>query len=155
MKRIFMESPLGKMNAEFISGELVSLAFSKEGEIELQELPLEFENLRAQLEEYFEGYRTTFDIPTNPQGTDFQKRVWEMLQEIDFNTTCSYQDLAERYGDVKAIRAIASANGSNPIAILIPCHRVVGSDGSLTGYAGGLWRKEFLLDLESGVQRLF
>lgn len=84
-----------------------------------------------------------------PEGTDFQKRVWQQLLDIPFGTTLSYLDLAKQLGDVKAIRAVASANGKNPLWIVVPCHRVIGTDGSLTGYAGGLWRKKWLLEHEN------
>ena len=102
-----------------------------------------------QLREYFEGRRTRFELPLDLQGTDFQKSVWEALLEIPYGHTLSYMDLAKRLGDPKAIRAVAAANGQNPLWVVVPCHRVVGSDGSLTGYAGGLYRKKWLLNHES------
>ena len=103
----------------------------------------------AQLSEYFDGKREDFDLKLNPQGTEFQRKVWEILLEIPFSKTRSYLEQSKVFGDVKAIRAVASANGKNPIAIIIPCHRVIGSDGSLTGYAGEKWRKQWLLNHES------
>ena len=103
----------------------------------------------AQLSEYFDGKREDFDLKLNPQGTEFQRKVWEILLEIPFSKTRSYLEQSKVFGDVTAIRAVASANGKNPIAIIIPCHRVIGSDGSLTGYAGGKWRKQWLLNHES------
>ena len=103
----------------------------------------------AQLSEYFDGKREDFDLKLNPKGTEFQRKVWEILLEIPFSKTRSYLEQSKVFGDVKAIRAVASANGKNPIAIIIPCHRVIGSDGSLTGYAGGKWRKQWLLNHES------
>ena len=103
----------------------------------------------AQLSEYFDGKREDFDLKLNPQGTEFQRKVWEILLEIPFSKTRSYLEQSKVFGDVKAIRAVASANGKNPIVIIIPCHRVIGSDGSLTGYAGGKWRKQWLLNHES------
>ena len=102
-----------------------------------------------QLSEYFEGKRTSFDLPFGLEGTDFQKRVWAELLNIPFGKTRSYMEQAKALGDVKAIRAVASANGQNKIAIIIPCHRVIGSDGSLTGFAGGLHRKKWLLEFET------
>ena len=90
----------------------------------------------------------------NPKGTDFQKTVWNELQKIPFGKTISYLDLAKKLGDEKVIRAAASANGKNPITILIPCHRVIGKDGSLTGYAGGIHRKKYLLELEKGIKSI-
>ncbi|MCF6347498.1 MAG: methylated-DNA--[protein]-cysteine S-methyltransferase [Flavobacteriaceae bacterium] len=102
-----------------------------------------------QLDEYFQNKRTTFSLKLSPQGTNFQKEVWNALQQIPYAETRSYLKQSEAMGDVKAIRAVASANGKNPIWIIIPCHRVIGSDGSLTGYAGGLWRKRWLLEHEN------
>lgn len=107
-----------------------------------------------QLEEYLAGQRKTFTVPLRPQGTPFQRAVWQLLQEIPFGKTISYLELARRLGDERAIRAVASANGKNPIWILIPCHRVIGSNGDLTGYAGGLWRKQWLLDHERPQKQL-
>ena len=106
-----------------------------------------------QLDEYFSGKRKTFSLPFDLQGTDFQKRVWMELLIIPFGKTISYLELARRLGDEKVIRAAGSANGKNPLAILVPCHRVIGSDGNLVGYAGGLHRKKWLLEFESGTQQ--
>ena len=103
----------------------------------------------SQLEEYFQGTRKSFNLVLHPQGTDFQKEVWRSLQQIPYGETITYLKQSKKYGDVKAIRAIASANGKNPLWIVIPCHRVIGSNGSLTGYAGGLWRKRWLLEHEN------
>lgn len=103
---------------------------------------------KRQLEEYFAGNRILFTLPLNPKGTAFQQKVWKQLQCIPYGKTCTYGQIAERIGNPKASRAVGSANHSNPIAILIPCHRVVGANGSLTGYAGGLDKKEALLKLE-------
>ncbi len=103
----------------------------------------------SQLDEYFNGERKTFDLKLNPKGTEFQKKVWQELLNIPFNKTRTYLEQSKALGDVKAIRAVASANGKNPIWIVIPCHRVIGSDGSLTGYAGGIWRKKWLLQHEN------
>jgi methylated-DNA-[protein]-cysteine S-methyltransferase len=102
-----------------------------------------------QLAGYFAGQRTEFDLPLAPAGTDFQRRVWAALQTIPYGQTWSYAQLAEKIGRASAVRAVGMANGKNPISLVIPCHRVIGSDGSLTGYGGGLDRKRFLLDLES------
>ncbi len=118
--------------------------------------------LKRQLESYFAGTLRDFNIPMELHGTEFQKRVWKELLKIPYGTTISYMELGSRLGDVKVIRAAGGANGANPIAILIPCHRVIGSDGSLTGYGGGLEVKEHLLRLEGvlpkaqpGQPRLF
>ncbi|SHI68528.1 methylated-DNA--[protein]-cysteine S-methyltransferase [Algibacter luteus] len=112
-------------------------------------IPDNLEDCVIQLNEYFEGNRKQFILKLNPQGTDFQKKVWNELEQIPFGKTTSYLKLSKQLGDVKAIRAVANANGKNPIWIIIPCHRVIGSDGSLTGYAGGLHRKQWLLEHES------
>lgn len=113
-----------------------------------------FEMLREQLYEYFSGYRTNFDIPLDPIGTPFQKDTWNVLRNIPYGTTISYAEEAAILNKPSAVRAVASANGMNKIAIIIPCHRVIGSDGSLTGYAGGLWRKKKLLELEKEIKKV-
>ena len=106
--------------------------------------------IEAQVREYFDGARRTFDVPLRPQGPAFYMRVWNALLDVPYGDTISYGELARRIGDPTAARAVGTANGANPIVILIPCHRVIGSDGRLVGYGGGLWRKRKLLDLESG-----
>jgi methylated-DNA-[protein]-cysteine S-methyltransferase len=105
----------------------------------------------GQLDEYFRGKRTTFAIPLKPQGTPFQQKVWAALAGIPFGKTVSYRDVASAVGHAKAFRAVGGANHRNPIAVIIPCHRVIGADGKLTGYGGGLWRKEWLLAHERDV----
>ena len=109
---------------------------------------------QTQLQEYFAGTRHTFDFLLNPTGTDFQQRVWHELLTVSFGTTTSYLALSRRLGDEKAIRAVAAANSRNPLWIVIPCHRIIGSDGSLTGYAGGLWRKKWLIEHEQKTVQL-
>jgi methylated-DNA-[protein]-cysteine S-methyltransferase len=106
---------------------------------------------RAQLAEYFEGWRSSFDMPLAMTGSAFERRVWSALQEIPYGESTSYGELARRIGEPGAARAVGLANARNPIAVIVPCHRVIGANGSLTGYAGGLARKRFLLDLESGA----
>lgn len=122
-----------------------------------KEIPEIFQDCVQQLDEYFNGTRTAFNLKLNPQGTDFQKRVWAELLSVSYGKTRTYLEQAKQLGDVKAIRAVASANGKNPIWIIIPCHRIIGSNGSLTGYAGGICRKKWLLELEnpSTQQSLF
>ncbi|OIQ36693.1 MAG: cysteine methyltransferase [Bacteroidetes bacterium MedPE-SWsnd-G1] len=110
-------------------------------------------NAASQLQQYFNGTLKVFTLKLNPQGTDFQKGVWNELLNIPYGKSRTYLEQTKKLGDVKAIRAVASANGKNPLAIVIPCHRVIGSDGSLTGYAGGIWRKKWLLEHESGVKQ--
>jgi methylated-DNA-[protein]-cysteine S-methyltransferase len=108
-----------------------------------------FQGAIRQLCEYFAGERKIFSLKLSPQGTDFQKAVWSALQKIPYGETISYKQLAERIGKPKAVRAVGAANGANPIPIIIPCHRVIGHDGSLTGFGGGLPLKKRLLELES------
>jgi methylated-DNA-[protein]-cysteine S-methyltransferase len=109
---------------------------------------------RRQLERYFAGERTEFDLPLAPEGTEFQRAVWAGLGTIGYGETLSYGELADRIGRPNAQRAVGLANGRNPIAVIVPCHRVIGADGSLTGYGGGLDRKQRLLALEQGVAAL-
>jgi methylated-DNA-[protein]-cysteine S-methyltransferase len=113
-----------------------------------------FEAVRAQLAEYFDGRRTSFDVPLAMEGTGFQRRVWGALREIPYGETVSYGEIARRVGEPDSARAVGVANGGNPIAVIVPCHRVIGADGSLTGFGGGLDRKRILLDLERGIQTL-
>ena len=116
-------------------------------------IPESLKDCVIQLQEYFEGYRKEFQLKFNLKGTDFQKEVWQSLLNIPYGSTTTYLKQARLLGDEKAIRAVASANGKNPIGIILPCHRVVGSDGSLTGYAGGVWRKKWLLEHEQGCEQ--
>lgn len=109
-------------------------------------------HLNLQLDEYFGGRCGEFNLPLDLQGTEFQKRVWAELQKIPFGKTVTYKELALRLGDVKAIRAVGTANGANPVSLIVPCHRVIGSDGSLVGYGGGLWRKKWLLQHEGALK---
>jgi methylated-DNA-[protein]-cysteine S-methyltransferase len=113
-----------------------------------------FDEAAAQLAAFFAGRRTSFDLSLRPHGTPFQEQVWQALLGIPYGETVSYGELARRVGNVGASRAVGLANGRNPISIMIPCHRVIGADGRLTGYGGGLDRKRFLLDLERGASRL-
>jgi len=156
-----INTPIGVMQLDFNSElELVAAEFKESVQTQTISNKLEFQEIKnviTQITEYFEGIRTSFDLKLAPEGTEFQKRVWKQLQEIPFGKTISYQKMANHLGNPKVIRAAASANGKNPIAIIIPCHRVIGSDGSLTGYAGGLHRKKWLLEHENPVtqQSLF
>lgn len=152
-----LDGPLGPMHAAFDGrGKLRQLSFGgmdprKTTPLAPKEQRESWRFLRMQLEAYWAGNLRTFTVPMDPVGTEFQLRVWEELQRIPYGTTLSYQELANRLGDPNATRAVAAANGANPIAILIPCHRVIGSDGSLTGYAAGVDKKAFLLNLERGL----
>jgi methylated-DNA-[protein]-cysteine S-methyltransferase len=109
---------------------------------------------RQQLEEYFARTRTTFDLPLEPAGSAFQRRVWDALRAIPYGTTVSYSEIARRLGDVRATRAVGAANGQNPIPIIVPCHRVVGANGELTGFGGGIDRKRWLLEHEGALLAL-
>ena len=130
------------LDEETISDELLS-----------HETPDCLKDCKSQLKEYFEGKRTEFELTINPKGTAFQIKVWKSLLQIPHGKTTSYLEQSNVLGDAKAIRAVASANGKNPIWIIIPCHRVIGSDGSLTGYAGGIWRKKWLLAHENPLKQ--
>lgn len=110
--------------------------------------PQKLKNVRAQLRDYFAGHLQQFNLTLNPQGTEFQLKVWNELKNIPYGATISYQELASRVGNIKACRAVGAANGRNPLPIIIPCHRVIGNDGSLTGFGGGLPIKRRLLELE-------
>jgi len=153
METAYIKTPLGIARLEGDENGLASISVL-DGDEKLGDLiPEELEDTVYQLQEYFEGTRTQFSLQLNPQGTDFQKRVWEELQHIPYGKTISYLELSKKLGDIKAIRAVAAANGKNPLWIVVPCHRVIGSDGSLTGYAGGLHRKQWLLEHESPVKQ--
>ncbi|MDD2266872.1 methylated-DNA--[protein]-cysteine S-methyltransferase [Sulfuricurvum sp.] len=143
-----IETPIGTLIAVTDGEAIRILDFADDApKIEPSDHPLLLQ-LSNELEEYFAGNRTVFTLPLNPNGTSFQKEVWETLLTIPYGKTISYASEAERFGNPKATRAVANANGRNPIAILIPCHRVIATGGGLGGYSGGLWRKEFLLSLE-------
>lgn len=153
METIYLNTPVGTLE---IKGDIDGLAFVNFIDPEESESKIISESLQntvQQLSEYFEGNRTNFKLKLNPEGTFFQKKVWQQIKDIPFGKTASYQEIANQLGDPKAIRAAASANGKNPIAIIIPCHRVIGSDGSLIGYAGGLHRKKWLLEHENPVKQ--
>lgn len=149
MESCIIHTPLGFTKIEGDSDGITAITVLNSEEIPTDLIPEELEDCVYQLQEYFEGKRQDFSIKLNPQGTDFQKQVWQALLEIPYGKTTSYLKLSRTLGDEKAIRAVANANGKNPIWIVIPCHRVIGSDGSLTGYAGGLHRKQWLLEHES------
>jgi len=156
MKTITIKTPLGMANITGDELGVSEISIDDSGEI-IAEIPSELLEAATQLRDYFDGKRTSFTFKINPKGTAFQQKVWLKLLEIPFGTTISYLELSKKIGDVKAIRAVAAANGKNPLWIVVPCHRVIGSDGSLTGYAGGLWRKKWLLEHEnpSEQQSLF
>lgn len=151
-------SPVGTLKLQCSDSHVKAVLFYEGKEpIERDEHPL-LQKCISQLDEYFAGSRKAFDLPLEQEGTSFQQKVWNLLLQIPFGKTVSYQALSNQYGDLKAIRAVASANGKNNLAIIVPCHRVIGSNRSLTGYAGGLWRKSWLLEHEAkhyaGVEQL-
>ena len=157
----YYTSPLGILQITCNAQFLQALEFVDEID---QSTKLSSENklnktCKQQLDDYFNGRLKQFDIPLQQQGTNFQNKVWNKLVEIPYSNTISYLELAKRLGDPKCIRAAASANGKNNIAIIVPCHRVIGSNNKLVGYAGGLWRKQWLLEHEAkygkGELRLF
>jgi methylated-DNA-[protein]-cysteine S-methyltransferase len=151
MKNVFFyEYPVGIIGIAEDNDAICRLFFSAEKNLAgftVAETPL-IKKAAAQLAEYFDGKRKSFDLPLSLRGTAFQLSVWKALQSIPIGETRSYKDVATLIGNPKATRAVGMANNRNPIAIIIPCHRVIGTDGSLTGYAGGLPVKQYLLDLE-------
>lgn len=149
-----IQTPLGTAQIEGNDTGLCSISIlEKENQLS-SIIPDSLKSAVTQLQDYFNGNRQSFDLKLSPQGTPFQQKVWEALQQIPYGKTVSYLQLSKTLGDEKAIRAVAAANGKNPLWIVIPCHRVIGSDGSLTGYAGGLWRKKWLLQHESPSQQM-
>ena len=153
METAFIQTPLGIAKLEGDENGLTSITVLNDDIPTSTVIPELLEDGAYQLQEYFKGTRDSFSLSLKPNGTDFQKRVWDALQDIPYGKTVSYLELSKTLGDVKAIRAVAAANGKNPLWIVIPCHRVIGSDGSLTGYAGGLHRKKWLLDHESPAKQ--
>ncbi|TBM99359.1 methylated-DNA--[protein]-cysteine S-methyltransferase [Hyunsoonleella flava] len=149
METCIINTPLGftKITGDIDGISSVTILNSEEKVTDI--IPAGLEDCAIQLKEYFEGSRKQFNLKLNPEGTDFQQKVWGLLEQIPYGKTISYLELSKQLGDVKAIRAVANANGKNPLWVIIPCHRVIGSDGSLTGYAGGLHRKKWLLEHES------
>lgn len=153
MKTVFINTPLGFTEIQGDENGISKIHVMNE-DVEIStKIPKELKEAVLQLQDYFDGKRTTFTFPLNPSGTDFQKKVWDELLHIPFGKTCSYLELSKKLGDAKAIRAVASANGKNPLWIVVPCHRVIGTNGSLTGYAGGLWRKKWLLEHENPIKQ--
>lgn len=163
VKRI--ETPLGAMigcanengicmlqfsDRKTLTKELEDISNHFKANVILGENP-HFKTLETELQDYFDGKRLDFTVPLSPVGTDFQKKVWEILRTIPYGTTRSYQQQADILGNPKAVRAVANVNGLNKISIIIPCHRVIGTNGTLTGYSGGIWRKQKLLELEKAI----
>jgi methylated-DNA-[protein]-cysteine S-methyltransferase len=165
---MYYQSPVGLLKININDGMINEIIFSNsENELkagENKDDPDEkskavIKKCQLQFDEYFSGKRFHFDLPVHQMGTPFQEKVWNELEKIPFGKTISYLQLSQCIGNVKSIRAVGTANGRNKLSIVVPCHRVIGSDGSLTGYAGGLWRKQWLLEHENkyanGVHLLF
>ncbi len=145
-------SPIGVVKVTGAEHAICSALFTEDEVTETEHVPDVLKECVQQLDEYFNGQRRDFDLSLAQAGTMFQQQVWQQLKSIPYGKTRSYLDVAKAVSGEKAIRAVGAANGRNPLCILVPCHRVIGSDGSLTGYAGGLWRKEWLLRHEGVLQ---
>ncbi len=149
-------SPLGLIKLVGTEQGVLALEFVEEDDMDVAASPASPSSIPAclkscvhQLDRYFQGQATDFNLPVQPQGTAFQQTVWHALADIPFGQTTTYQAIARKIGRPQAMRAVGAANGKNPISIILPCHRVIGSNGKLTGYGGGLWRKQWLLEHEA------
>lgn len=149
----YYKTPIGTAKIEGNSNGIVAITVIDEAVETSKNIPNCLQDCVQQLEEYFKGIRTVFNLKLKPKGSTFQQKVWEELQKVSFGKTRTYLEQSKELGNVKAIRAVAAANGENPIWIVTPCHRIIGSDGSLTGYAGGIWRKKWLLNHESSLKQ--
>lgn len=147
MAKCVFETPLGKIIAVADEEGLCSLDFDENASASDEE-NVHLTQLQRELTVYFEGKRKTFDVRLNPKGTPFQRAVWRTLCDIPYGSVISYSQEAQMLSHAKAVRAVANANGKNPIPIIIPCHRVIAKGGGIGGYSGGIWRKEFMLELE-------
>ncbi len=153
--RARLESPIGTVEVTVNeAAAVVSVAFVDEPRSEAEDGSTACARPLKQLQEYFRGERRGFELALEPEGTEFEHKVWNEVRRIPFGATDTYGEIAKRLGDPDAARAVGVANARNPIAIIVPCHRVIGAHGDLTGYAGGLDRKKWLLDMESGQSRL-
>ncbi|WP_088329394.1 methylated-DNA--[protein]-cysteine S-methyltransferase [Lacimicrobium sp. SS2-24] len=147
MHSLFMPTPLGLLAIRASEHHVQRIEFVDDEDTTPAAEPLLIE-AKNQLQQYFDGQRRAFTLPLAAQGTAFQQTVWQALTHIDYGQTASYAQIADAISKPKAVRAVGAANGRNPLAIVVPCHRIIGKDGSLTGYAGGLTRKAWLLELE-------
>lgn len=154
MMKSYYESKIGLIELAATEQGISGLIFAESAMVESTDHPLLNEGLR-QLTAYFEEGRSQFDLPLDLQGTTFQQQVWQHLLTIPYGQTISYLDIARALNNEKAIRAVGQANGRNPVSIIVPCHRVIGHNGKLTGYGGGLWRKKWLLQHEQADLPLF
>ncbi|MFQ5641731.1 MAG: methylated-DNA--[protein]-cysteine S-methyltransferase [bacterium] len=151
MHTSYYKSPIGYLKVTGSETAIHVLEFLEETSVPDSQIASCLQECFQQLDEYFQGTRKEFSLHLQPQGTEFQKRVWQQLQRISYGQTASYLDIATAIGNKKAVRAVGAANGQNKIPVLIPCHRVIGRDGSLIGFGGGIWRKEFLLRHEKAL----
>jgi methylated-DNA-[protein]-cysteine S-methyltransferase len=147
VKRAFLKTPLGYLEINGTEKGISKIEFL-DFSVRIKRVPASLKPCVEQLKEYFQGKRHSFTIDLNLSGSSFQMKVWTELMKIPYGTTISYLELARRVGDIKALRAVGGANGANPVVILVPCHRVIGSDGKLVGYGGGIKRKKWLLEHE-------
>ncbi|OQX95895.1 cysteine methyltransferase [candidate division KSB1 bacterium 4572_119] len=145
------ESPLGWINIRATEEYITSVRFNDTGYSVETELTPILSDCLQQLNEYFEHKRKSFDLPLRLTGTPFQKTVWEELMKVPFGTVVSYGEIAKRIGNKNAVRAVGTANNKNPVVIIVPCHRIIGANGKLIGYGGGVWRKEWLLEHEKSL----
>lgn len=146
----YLETPMGILQLQADITGLSAIGFVEERQTTSKRSKIT-DQAKQQLREYFAGHRQEFDLPTSVKGTEFQQQVWQQLSQIPYGQTCSYQDIANRLDKPKAVRAVGGANGKNPLTIVVPCHRVVGANGSLTGYAWGVSRKKYLLKHEMNI----
>jgi methylated-DNA-[protein]-cysteine S-methyltransferase len=153
-KQLYQSSPIGMIEILGTVEKITSILFieNQEAIASQNECPQVLEECKNQLDEYFRGIRREFTFPYQLEGTAFQKKVWGALAEVSYAETASYKEIAVSIGNEKATRGVGSANGKNRLSIVIPCHRIIGSNGKLTGYAGGLWRKEWLLRHEGSLR---
>jgi len=149
----FYKTPIGTARITGSEKGISSISIVDEDLQTSKLIPPVLRSCVQQLEEYFDSTRTDFELELDLQGTEFQRKVWKSLLGIPYGKTITYAQQSVELGDIKKIRAVAAANGKNPVWIVIPCHRVIGSDGSLTGYAGGIWRKKWLLEHENPIKQ--
>lgn len=152
MFEAYYKSPVGNLRIISNDRDIIKIEFTDDF-FKIDITPFQIQNCINQLDEYFKGERKEFSVGINPAGTEFQGKVWNLLIKVPYGKTISYLELSKQFGNEKAIRAIASANGKNPIPIIIPCHRIIGNDGNLTGYAGGLLKKQWLLEHEGAIKQ--
>jgi len=153
VEKVYVKTPIGICKIKGSSLGVSEVSILDDEVVISTIIPNSLQSCVTQLEEYFKGERKVFDLQLDYNGTEFQQNVWKSLSTIPYGRTTTYLKQARLLGDEKAIRAVATSNGKNPFWIVLPCHRVVGSDGSLTGYAGGLWRKKWLLEHEQGCEQ--